>query len=301
MRISLFVRVTAAVLGLGLAAGCTDASKTAGSSSPDKASSSSTGTVDKAAAALLPTDVKSKGVLTVAMDASYPPFQYFDNDNKTIIGFDVDLSNALAAKLGLKAEQVNAGFDTILPGLAAKKYDMGESAFSVTPERSKTVDFVNYLSNGSGIAVKPGNPGGLEMDPAKLCGHTIAAQKGSTQGIAQLPAISKTCSTAGDKPVTILLYPSQNDANLAVTSGRAEAVMADSIALSYQAKLSNEKFELAPGKDYESALMGIALPKKSSLVPALQAAMKSMYADGEFAKIVAKWGLPETSMLTPGS
>lgn len=298
MNVSLPFRIAVAVIGLGLAAGCTNASSTNGSSSPKDASGSTTPTsVDKAAAALLPADVRQKGVLRVAMDASYPPFQFFDNDNKTIIGFDVDLSTALAAKLGLKAKQVNAGFDTILPGLAAKKYDVGQSAFSVTPERAKTVDFVNYLSNGSGIAVKAGNPVGLEMDPMMFCGRPIAAQKGSTQGIEQLPDISKLCVAAGEEPVDVRLFPSQNDANLAVTSGRADAVMADSIALSTLAEQSNGQFELAPGQDYESALMGIALPRGSELTPAVQAALDAVYADGEFAEIVERWGLPETSML----
>lgn len=298
MRISLPIRVAATVIGLGLAAGCTNASSTGGSSVPTGSSDPTSATsVDEAAVALLPAEVKDKGVLTVAMDASYPPFQFFDTDNKTIVGFDVDLSDAIAAKLGLEAKQVNAGFDTILPGLAAKKYDVGQSAFSVTPERAKTVDFVNYLSNGSGIAVKSGNPLGLEMDPMKLCGRPIAAQKGSTQGIEQLPQISKECVAAGQQPVDVLLFPSQNDANLAVTSGRADAVMADSIALATLADQSNGQFELAPGKDYDSALMGIALPKGSALTPALQAAVDAVYADGQFAQIVSKWSLPETSML----
>lgn len=300
MRTSLPIRVVATVIGLGLAAGCTNASSTGGSSVPTGSSSPTSATqVNEAAVALLPPEVKDKGVLTVAMDASYPPFQFFDTDNKTIVGFDVDLSDAIAAKLGLEAKQVNAGFDTILPGLAAKKYDVGQSAFSVTPERAKTVDFVNYLSNGSGIAVKSDNPLGLEMDPMKLCGRPIAAQKGSTQGIEQLPQISKECVAAGQQPVDVLLFPSQNDANLAVTSGRADAVMADSIALSTLAEQSNGQFELAPGKDYDSALMGIALPKGSPLTPALQAAVDAVYADGQFAQIVSKWNLPETSMLNP--
>lgn len=74
------------------------------------------------------------------MDASYAPFEYFDKDNTTIIGFDADLSKALAAKMGLTAVDVNAGFDTILAGLSSGKHDLGMSAFSVTPERAQTVD-----------------------------------------------------------------------------------------------------------------------------------------------------------------
>ena len=298
MLASLPLRVAATVMGLGLAAaGCTNASSAGGSTEPkdaDSTTSASSG-VDEDAAALLPADVKDKGVITVAMDASYPPFQYFENDNKTIIGFDVDLSNALAAKLGIEAKQVNAGFDTILPGLAAEKYDMGESAFSVTPERAKSVDFVTYMNAGSGIAVKPGNPLDLEMDPADLCGHKVAAQKGSLQGITQLPQISKDCEAAGEYPVDIRLYPSQNDANLALTSGRVDAVMADSFALAYAGQLANGAFELAPGEDYEPAPLGVALPKGSDLKPAIEAALAALLQSGEYNEILEKWDLPLTS------
>jgi ABC-type amino acid transport substrate-binding protein len=72
-----------------------------------------------ASAMVVPDAVKAKGSISFAMDASYPPFEAFDTDNKTIIGFDADLSDAIAAKLGVKAEHVNAGFDSILVGLAA--------------------------------------------------------------------------------------------------------------------------------------------------------------------------------------
>jgi polar amino acid transport system substrate-binding protein len=305
MRLPASVRVSGAVLALGLAAAsCTNASTSGTSKTPAEPATSSAAAdpaVSEEAAALLPADVKDKGVITVAMDASYPPFQYFENDNKTIIGFDVDLSNALAERLGIDAEQVNAGFDTILPGLAAGKYDAGESAFSVTPEREKTVDFVTYLNAGSGIAVAKGNPLGLEMDPAQLCGRKVAAQKGSTQGIAQLPAISEECAKAGDKPVAISLFPSQNDANLALTSGRVDAVMADSFALAYAGQLANGAFELAPGEDYEPAPMGIALPKGSELKPALEAAFASLIEDGTYAELIKKWDFPESAIPTSAS
>ncbi len=272
---------------------CTSASKDGGTSTAPATKA----TQDNNAASLVPADVKSKGTYTVAMDASYAPFEYFGSDNKTIIGFDADLSTAIAGKLGLQPKLVNAGFDTILPGLAAKKYDAGTSAFSVTPERVKTVSFVPYLAAGTGIAVAPGNPKKLKMDPMVLCGNTIAAQKGSVQGIQQLPDISKSCSGAGKQSVTIRLFPSQNEANLAVTSGRAEAVMADSVSLSYQAKQSGGKFELAPGGEYKPADIGVALPKGSTLEPAIAAAVKVLVSDGTIPKLMKKWAIPASATI----
>lgn len=294
MRLMTPVRVTAVAVGLGLAAtACTTAASTSASTdtSTQRAATVTAASVDPAAAAL-PANVKGRGRLVFAMDASYAPFEYFATDNKTIIGFDVDLSNAIAQKLGLKARQVNAGFDTILPGLAAGKYDAGISAFSVSPDREKTVDFVVYLKDGSGLAVKAGNPLGLTMDPTSLCGHTVAAQKGTTQGLDQLPAISKQCTASGKPAVTIQLYPSQDEANLALTSGRADGVLADSVPLGYEAKLSQGQFQMAPGDDYDPAPIGVALPKGSPLKPSFDAALRALAADGTLAHIAQQWAVP---------
>lgn len=302
------------LLALGLAA-CTNASATnAGGTAPAADGGSSAGasgqqgadntdkltqpvhTTKGAAAELVPEEVKAKGTLRVAMDASYAPFEYFAKDNSTIIGVDADLSKALGTKMGLKVKDVNAGFDTILAGIGSGKFDMGMSAFSVTPSRAKSVDFVVYLVGGTGIAVPAGNPQNLTMDPDELCGHTIAGQKGSIQGLDYLPAFSKDCKAAGNEPIKIQLYPSQNEANLAVSSGRADAVIADSISMSYQAKLSGGALELAPGKDYDPTLTGVALPNDSELAPAVAKAMDELVKDGTMQKIMDRWGIPDQAL-----
>ncbi|MDI3403309.1 ABC transporter substrate-binding protein [Streptomyces cavernicola] len=304
------IRLPALAVGLTLVAllttaGCTDASAEGDGAAAPKAESPTAAmpevAVDEAAAALLPTDVKTKGTLSVASDASYRPFEYFDTDNKTITGFDIDLTDAVGAKLGLKVRHVNAGFDSILPGLAAKKYDIGASAFSITPERAKTVDFVTYLRGGTGIAVKTGNPLGLKMEPKSLCGHAVSAQKGSVQGLSQLPEISKSCTEAGRKPVAIELFPSQDGANLAVVSGRVDAVMADTISLGIQAEASGGKFELVDGPLYAPDRYGLAVPKNSPLKPALEAAVKAILSDGTVDALMKKWEISEASRIKGGS
>lgn len=295
------------VLVSGLSA-CTHASETqsmgAGSGSSDSPGSAPTTTVkvDPAAAALVPASFKTKGTLAVAMDASYPPFEMFAQDNKTIVGFDAAFATAVAEKLGLTAKLVNVGFDTILTGLAAGRYDLAESSFSVTPDREKVVDFVDYLQGGAGIAVRPGNPGHLAMDPMVLCGHKIAAQKGTTQAIEQLPAISTQCTDGGKAAVQAELFPSQNDAVLALASGRVDGMMADSTAIAYQGHLSGGKFELAPGAIYEARPTAIALPKDSPLKSAVSAAVKSLYADGTVKKLATTWAVPDSNLSqTPGA
>ncbi len=294
LRTSLPVALVALAL---TTAGCTNAGATKSSDPAQEPAPTSERNDD--AAALLPADIAEAGVITFASDASYAPFEYFDTDNKTMLGLDIELTDALAQTLGVEAEHVNAGFDTILPGLSAGKYDVGASAFSVTDERRDVVDFVPYVQMGSGLAVATGNPLGLTLDDVTtLCGHTVTAQKGSIQGIETLPRLSKECESAGQEPITIQLYPSQNQANLALASGRADAVMADSGPLAYEGQQSGGEFELADGADYEPAPLGLALPNDSELGEALSAAMATLVEDGTLAELLEKWGVPQTGMPT---
>ncbi|MGN6782755.1 MAG: ABC transporter substrate-binding protein [Marmoricola sp.] len=280
----------AATAVAGLSA-CTNAS--AGPDQPTGADKPITSAVDTHAASLLPVSTKQAKTITFASDASYAPFEYFDTDNTTMIGFDVQLGDALAAVLGVQAKHVNAGFDTILPGLAAGKYDVGASAFTVTAERRKVVDFIPYAAVGSGLAVATGNPDKLTLDDVStLCGHTVTAQKGSIQGIQVLPELSGKCTAAGKKPIAIQLYPSQNQANLALSSGRADAVMADSAPLAYEAKQSGGQFELAKGADFDPAPLGLAIDNDNKLGPALAAAMQVLIKNGDLAKLAQRWNLP---------
>lgn len=301
MRIKHKPLLIAGALALTLAAaGCTtvDTPSAAGGPSDPASPVAAVLTVNDEARALVPANIRDAGELKIASDPTYPPFEYFDTDNKTMIGWDVDMGNAIAAVLGLKAVHVPATFDTILPGLTSHKYDLGMSAFSVTPERAKAVDFVPYLDSGTGLAITPGNPHKLAMDSSSLCGHGVAAQKGSIQSMDVLPKLSKECTDAGNKAINIQNFPTQTDANLALTSGRVNAVMADSVSLAYQGKLADGRFELAAGPDYEPQLTGTALDKGSDLLPAIQAATKLVAESPAMAQINARWGMPASTAIT---
>jgi polar amino acid transport system substrate-binding protein len=136
----------------------------------------------------------------------------------------------------------------------------------------------------------------LSMDPKSLCGHKISAQKGSVQALDYLPKFSADCETAGSAKIEIQLYPSQTDANLAVTSGRADAVMGDSVSMAAQAKGSNGLLELAPGDDYDPSEIGLATVKGSALVEPFSKALAELKADGTIAKLLTKWDIPQTAL-----
>ena len=200
----------------------------------------------------MPSSIKSSGTLSVAADATYAPNEFIAEDGKTVIGMDADLAKAIAQVMGLKAEVKNATFDSIIPGLAANKYDLGMSSFTITKEREKTVDFVSYAIAGTSFFVKA--DGGPDIQSlADLCGQKVAAERGTTQA-ADATAQDKKCKAAGEPGVTVQVFPDQNAANLALSSGRADVAMADSPPAAYAVEQSDGQFKLT-GKQYGTAAL----------------------------------------------
>ena len=258
------------------------------SASTPAASSSSAG-ANAAIAKLVPAAIKSKGTLAVAADASYAPDEYFASDGHTVIGMDPDLVKALGALMGLKVNVANVTFDSIIPDLAAGKYDMGASSFSDNKTREKTVDFVDYASVGESFYTKA-QGGTTVASIADICGKTVSVEKGTTEE-ADAGTQSAKCKKAGKPGVTVLSYTDQNGANLAVASGRAQLGFADTPVAAYQVSKTNGQFKVV-GAAYATGPYGLAIPKNSGLAPAVQAAMKMLVQNGQYAAIIKKWDLP---------
>jgi polar amino acid transport system substrate-binding protein len=281
-----------------VAAGC-------GSSNNDNTSSTGGGTLtaasfsvqaDPAVAAQVPAAIKSKGTLTVAADATYPPDEFIATDGHTVIGMDADLAKALAQVMGLQSSVQNVTFDAIIPGLAAGKYDLGMSSFTDTKEREKTVDFVTYLTAGSSIYGKAsGGPDLTSLDA--LCGHKVAAERGTTQQD-DIATQDAKCKSEGKPGVTPVLLPDQNGVNLAVTSGRADAAMADSPVAAYIAEKSNGQLKVTGGP-FPPEPYGIAIPKNSGMTQPVLAGIKALIADGTYKKILDYWGLQAGAIDNP--
>jgi polar amino acid transport system substrate-binding protein len=261
--------------------GTTPATPTTGATSP------SSGSANAAVAALVPSAVKSKGTITVAADASYAPNEFIGPDGHTVVGMDVDLSKALAALMGLKANVVNATFDTIIPGLASGKYDMGASSFTDTKQREATVDFVDYFLAGTSFFTKAS--GGTSVSGlADLCGKSVSVESGTTEET-DAKGQSAKCTKEGKPKVNVLVFPTQSAANLALNSGRAQLSMADSPVAAYQVKQSQGAFKIT-GSTYGTAPYGLALPK-NGMDKAVQAALKELIKNGTYAQILSKWGI----------
>jgi polar amino acid transport system substrate-binding protein len=253
------------------------------------ASSVSATTVDKKAAALVPAAIAKKGTVTVAADATYAPNEFIASNGHTVIGMDADLANAIFPLLGLKANLVDATFSTIIPGLTAGKFDVGMSSFTDTKAREQQVNFVDYFEAGTSFFEKAS--GGPKVTTlSSICGLKVSVESGTTEQ-SDATGQEKKCKAAKKTPDSVLVFSTQAEANLALSSGRAQVSMADSPVAAYQVKQSSGEFKLV-GQSYGVAPYGIAVPKADgTLDKAILAALKDLVSDGKYAAILKKWGV----------
>jgi polar amino acid transport system substrate-binding protein len=293
----LIARVVVPAMALLAIAGCGSSSSSSSSSSSASSTSSVAPTgADAAIVATVPAAIKSKGTLNVASEAQYAPNEFVAPDGHTVIGMDADLIKALLATMGLKANIINSNFETIIPGLASGRYDIGISSFTDTKEREKTVDFVDYYSAGiSFYAKSTANPGVTKL--SDLCGKTVAVQKGTVEE-EEANKQSGTCTKEGKKAVNPLAFPGQNPVNLAVVGGRAELGMVDSPVAAYQVKQTKGTIKLV-GESYNFKPYGIAIPKHSGMTAPMLAALKLLMSNGTYGQILTKWGIQSGAISTP--
>ena len=260
-------------------------SASAGGSATTSVASPTSEAVDPALAAKVPDKIKTAGKIVIGTDATYQPNEYLDADGKTVIGMDVELFDAVAAKLGLKTEWVPSAFDAIILGVNSAKYDIGVSSFTINPERLKQATMVSYFTAGTQWVVPKGNPDGV--DPENACGLKVAVQKGTVQ-IDDLDARSKKCTDAGKEPIQQLVDADQGKVTAMVQSNKAAAMVVD-LPPAIAAVEVTGSLELL-GEQYDSAPYGYVLPKdEAGFGEAIAGALKALDADGTYKTILTKW------------
>ncbi|MFF3013399.1 ABC transporter substrate-binding protein [Streptomyces sp. NPDC057939] len=241
-------------------------------------------------AALLPADVRRTGSVRIGSSVGSPPSAYYPNgQDKPPAGQDIDIANAVAKVLGVKAERQDASFETILPALGSGKYDLGTGNFGVTAERLKTIDFVTYINDGQGFAVKTGNTTLTTQvnDLTQLCGLTIGTGAGTTFE-KTLTAQQGVCAAAGKKPYEVKVFSEPGAVTTALQQGRIDVVMSTINGLRHQAAQPAAQTTFLG--EYHRLDVGFAFKKGSPLTPAFQAAVNELVKNGTYARILKKWG-----------
>lgn len=288
MKRSLLTGLAAAAAISVTLAGCGSNSL---SNTPSAASTAlPTVSVNSALASKVPDKIKTAGVIQIGTDATYAPNEYMSGTD--VIGFDVDLFNAVAAELGLKTKWNPAGFDTILIGVKAGKYDVGVSSFTVNTDRLAEVTMVQYANVGVQWATLVGNP--KKVDITNPCGHTIAVQTGTVEDD-EMKAAEEKC---GAGKIEVLRYTGQDEVNNALISGKADAMLADYPITQYAIKTAAGKTE-ALGDQYGAAPYGYAMTKENqALAEAISGALADLKKSGFYDAVLAKYGIGAAAVST---
>ncbi|MGW0332618.1 ABC transporter substrate-binding protein [Streptomyces sp. NPDC003011] len=286
-----------AVAGTLLLTGCGDQTKDGGSDSTDTASASAAPLADK-----LPKEIRDAGVVKVGSDIAYAPVEFKDSSGKTV-GIDPDLAAAMGKQLGVTFEFQNGTFDTLITGLRSDRYDIAMSAMTDSKDRQEGVDsdtgkkvgegvdFVDYFTAGVSIYTKKGDDQGIKTW-SDLCGKKIVLQRGTvSEDLAKAEA--KKCT--GGKTISIEAFDNDQQAQTRLRAGGADAGSSDFPVAAYAVKTSGggKDFQLV-GEQVEAAPYGIAVAKDNTqLRDALKAALDAIIANGEYEKIIKKWGVED--------
>ena len=222
----------------------------------------------------------------IGTEGAYPPFNFIDNDGR-LQGFDIDIANALCRAMGAECTYAVQDWDGLLPGLLAKKYDCIIASMSITEERKKRVDFTDkYYRTPAKFVAKKG--AGIKISKEGLKGKIVGVQRATVSEYFLR-------DNFGDS-VKIKSYATQDEANMDLTSGRIDLVIADAVVLrgGLLETEAGQGFELI-GPDFDNKKwfgdgIGIAVRKEDSdLRDRLNKAIKAIRADGTYKKINAKY------------
>ncbi len=248
-------------------------------------------------AAKLPSSIVSSKQLVIAAQLTQPPDDMYEADGTTPEGFEVALATAIGNELGLKVSYVPGAFDSLITTLQAGRVDMTMSAMNDTDTREKTINFVDYLTDGIGLLVNAGNPDNIQT-PTDLCGKSVTAVSGSTQQ-AYAAQLSATCTSAGKSPVTLILSSTTAQETISLETKRVAAVLNDNITDAYDVATSPSLFSAVNYAPIEPGPYGIGVNKNDpGLLSAIQTGLQDLMNDGTYGKILQDWQLTSVELKT---
>lgn len=289
-RIRLSLSVVSALLLATTVAGCGGSEDTSGGSSGGASSGEALG----AAAELVPEDLKGESLSAVVMN-DYPPAGYVEGGE--LVGTAPDLLRAIADDAGLDLEIQGSSWDAMIPGLQAKRWDVMHAAAIITPERVAMFDFVSVEKNYTAFVSDTASGVTIE-DAADVCGLTVSVVKASIDGEAVNKINDEVCEPEGAEPATLSTFAGNDAALLAVSSGRADAVVMGGGVIPDLLKKTGDKFEEQP-LEFEPTFGGIAFTKGSELGPIFLQAVKDLMESGTYQEIYDSYNVGNSVIDNP--
>ncbi len=250
------------------------------------------------AASLLPADIRAAGILTLATDAHHPPCESFAEDNRTMIGFEPDIWNAIGARLGVKIVPVSIDFDGLIPGVQSGRYNLAMECMSDDTQREKQVTFIDY-AYATAVVYELASTASATSDPLSLCGRVAAAQIG-TDFVASLEHVSQSCIAHGKAPLSIRQFPSNAAVLLALYARRVDFMLNDLDAVSELKKNAPAPLKVTDVGFPLFTVGAVVKTADTGLAHALLAALQELHADGGYAAIMKKWDITALTLKNPG-
>jgi polar amino acid transport system substrate-binding protein len=264
---------------------------------------------DEKAAALLPKAIRDRGTITAAnagAGGGTPPLVFTADDDKTVIGVEVDLAHLFADKLGLEVETPATSWENVFLGIDSGRYDVALTNVTVTEERKEKYDFATYRKDD--LAFEAPKGGTWKVSSGKdIAGKTIAVGSGTNQEKI-LVDWNEANIRAGLEPATIKYFQSQTDYYLALSSHRIDAYFGPNPSVAYHVATGGQTEAIghfSGAGDSLQGLIAVLTKKGSGLAAPYAAAINSAIADGSYAKVLQRWnlgteGLEKSQVNPPG-
>ncbi|MGQ9365075.1 ABC transporter substrate-binding protein [Azospirillum sp. ST 5-10] len=254
------------------------------------------GTSAQAQTATPKPDLVQSGTLTYGVAATFAPFEFQSTDG-TLKGFDIELGDALASKMGLSVAPLNMEFKGLIPALQGGRIDIINSAMYMNEDRAKQVDFVPYLRVGNEVVVRKGNPAGITGRDNSLCGKKVSVTLGGIQET-YAREDNKRCTDAGLPAVEILTFPTAQDSALSLRQGRSDVHLDSTPGAVMMMQKVPDTYEIAGESFNTNTKIGIAVRKgDAAMKAAIEAALLEVVKDGTYAALITKYALPQTVAL----
>lgn len=248
----------------------------------------------------LPEAIRKSGTVKIATDAHYPPCQSFASDNKTIVGYEPDLWNAISQKLGIKYHVDSIAFAGLIPGVESGRFDIASECISDNLEREKKVDFVVHAyATGAVYTLKQNTT--VSDDPKSLCGLNVGIQQGFDFTKVVNDVMNPYCASVKLPKINVNEYPSGESVLLALYSGRVDFVLNNLAAVQSIEASAPKPIRIVTNRFLPKYYNGMVFKKDDmQLTQAVLAALKAIKDEGVYDKIMSKWGISALAIEEPG-
>jgi len=238
---------------------------------------------------------------TVATSADFPPLSYRDSeDTSKVIGFEIDMIEAMSEHGGWDYELTTSAFNGLLPSLKSGRVDMVVSDIYNTAERRKSVDFINYIENGFAVMARADDAKTLTGYEA-MCGKSIGILTGSAPEMDAVTAASKKhCESKGEPAIQPKSYPSVAQEIPQLGNGRLSGILETLTTLAYAQSKNEGKFEIA-FRDPNTTKVGIALRQDSDFEDQIREDMAWYMSSGKADEHAKKWDIPVEALIKTDS